>query len=62
MLREPLQLNYSVMIFLADVSSAAADDSDPTRRFPTNSSTEDLQVPSTAARTAVLHMADSSGL
>ena len=57
---QPL-LWYTVDVF-ADVSAPAADDRNSAGRFPADSSTEDLQVSSAAARTAVLHVAVTSGL
>jgi len=47
---------------VVDVSAAAADDRDSPGGFPANSGTEDLQISSTAARAAVLYVADTSGL
>ena len=44
------------------MSASAADDSDSARGFPADADTEDLQVSSAAARTAVLHDDDASGL
>ena len=47
---------------LLDVPVTAEDDSDSAGRFSANSRAEDLQVPATAARTALLYVAITSRL